>query len=67
MAELHTPLDAFGRASEAAAAGNLKVFAEIGLEVARYLERSVPFEKFLEDLRPGDPPGGRASVAGSSR
>jgi hypothetical protein len=59
MAELHTPLDAFARASEAAAAGNLKVFAEIGLEVARYLEGGVPFEKFLEDLRPGDPPDGQ--------
>jgi hypothetical protein len=36
-AELHTPFDAFGRASDAVARGNLKVFEEIGLEFARYL------------------------------
>jgi len=59
MAELHTPFDAFERASKEAAAGNLKVFAEIGFEFARYLEGGVPFEKFLEDLRPGDPPDGQ--------
>jgi hypothetical protein len=34
---LHTPLDAFPLASEAVARGNRKVFAEIGLEFARYL------------------------------
>ncbi len=36
-AELHTPFDAFERASDAVARGNLKVFEEIGLEFARYL------------------------------
>jgi hypothetical protein len=35
--ELHTPFDAFERASDAVARGNLKVFEEIGLEFARYL------------------------------
>ena len=34
---LHTPLDAFPLASDAVARGNRKVFAEIGLEFARYL------------------------------
>ncbi len=38
-AELHTPFDAFGRASDSVARGNLKVFAEIGLVFARYLDR----------------------------
>ena len=33
--ELHTPFDAFERASAAVARGNLKVFEEIGLEFAR--------------------------------
>jgi hypothetical protein len=58
-AELHTPLDAIGRASEAVARGNLDVFAEIGLEFARRLEQPELFERFLEGLRPGDPPDGQ--------
>ena len=33
--ELHTPFDAFERASDAVARGNLKVFEEIGLQFAR--------------------------------
>jgi hypothetical protein len=48
-AELHTPFDAFERASDAVARGNLKVFEEIGLQFARYLQ---------DDLTPGDPPEG---------
>src|SRR5205823_9885002 len=48
-ARLHTPFDAFERASGAVARGNLKVFAEIGLEFARYLEQ-VP-----EDAAPDSP------------
>lgn len=55
-AALHTPFDAFERASEAVARGNLKVFEEIGLEFARYLD-DVP--GFLDALRPGDPPDGQ--------
>ena len=57
-AELHTPFDAFERASDAVARGNLKVFSEIAFEFARYLE-GAPFERFLEGLRPGDPPDGQ--------
>jgi hypothetical protein len=51
--ELHTPFDAFERASDAVARGNLKVFEEIGLEFARYLHDS------SLDLKPGDPPEGQ--------
>jgi hypothetical protein len=65
-AELHTPFDAFERASAAVARGNLKVFEEIGLEFARYLEERPPggtdsssFQRFLDGLRPGDPPDGQ--------
>jgi hypothetical protein len=66
-AALHTPFDAFELASDAVARGNLKVFEEIGLEFARYLEASPPdaaadsaaFRRFLEGLRPGDPPEGQ--------
>jgi hypothetical protein len=66
-AELHTPFDAFERASDSVARGNLKVFAEIGLEFARYLQACPPdgrgdgasFQRFLDRLRPGDPPDGQ--------
>ena len=66
-AELHTPFDAFERASDAVARGNLKVFEEIGLEFARYLQECPPdapadspaFQRFLDRLRPGDPPDGQ--------
>ena len=39
---LHTPFDAFERASAAVARGNLKVFEEIGLQFARYLQDCPP-------------------------
>jgi hypothetical protein len=66
-AELHTPFDAFERASAAVARGNLRVFEEIGLEFARYLDECLsdtPVEesdvrRFLDRLRPGDPPEGQ--------
>ena len=66
-AELHTPFDAFERASTAVARGNLRVFEEIGLEFARYLEEcpaDAPADgpqvrRFLDSLRPGDPPEGQ--------
>ena len=66
-AELHTPFDAFERASHSVARGNLKVFEEIGLEFARYLQEHRPdapgespsFQRFLDRLRPGDPPEGQ--------
>ena len=57
-AALHTPFDAFERASDAVARGNLKVFAEIGLEFARCLGAS-DGPTFLGALRPGDPPDGQ--------
>ena len=67
VAELHTPFDAFELASAAVARGNLKVFEEIGLEFARYLEECPPdapadserVERFLGGLRAGDPPDGQ--------
>ena len=40
--ELHTPFDAFERASAAVARGNLKVFEEIGLQFARFLDGGPP-------------------------
>src|SRR6185436_2566678 len=66
-AALHTPFDAFESASDAVARGNLKVFEEIGLEFARYLHERPPdtpaespqVERFLDRLRPGDPPEGQ--------
>src|SRR5215211_6863575 len=65
--ELHTPFDAFELASDAVARGNRKVFAEIGLEFARYLHDcdadlrpgSADFAAFLDGLRPGEPPEGQ--------
>ena len=45
---LHTPFDAFELASDAVARGNRKVFAEIGLEFARYL--TLDFEAFMAQL-----------------
>ena len=70
VAELHTPFDAFELASDAVARGNRKVFAEIGLEFARYLEQCGPelrpdsaeFERFLDGLRTGPPPEGQESL-----
>ena len=63
VSEIHTPFDAVELASDAVARGNLKVFAEVGLEFARYLERRVPFEQFVDGLRPGDPPDGQRYLA----
>jgi hypothetical protein len=62
-AALHTPFDAFERASDAVARGNRKVFEEIGFEFARFLHEGSPdsagLEPFLDGLRPGDPPEGQ--------
>jgi hypothetical protein len=46
---LHTPFDALPLASDAVARGNRKVFAEIGLEFARYL--TLDFDTFMADLQ----------------
>jgi hypothetical protein len=67
VAAIHTPFDAFERASDAVAAGNLKVFEEIGYEFARFLatvpagarEDSAEFVAFEAALRPGAPPDGQ--------
>jgi len=61
------PLSAFDRSSEAVAKGNLKVFAEIGGEFARFYSDCLPdtaygpekIEHFCDGLRPGDPPDGQ--------
>ncbi len=67
IAAIHTPFDAFERASEAVATGNLKVFAEIGREFARFLAM-VPADArpdspallaFVKELRSGPPPAGQ--------
>ena len=66
-AEIHTPFDAFERASAEVARGNLRVFAEIGREFARFMavvpvdvgEDSPAFVAFAEALKPGPPPDGQ--------
>src|SRR5262245_1809306 len=65
--EIHTPFDAFERASTEVARGNLKVFAEIGAEFARFLatvpadarEDSPECLAFVAGLTPGPPPDGQ--------
>src|SRR5262249_36176400 len=67
LSEIHTPFDAFERASRHVAEGNLKVFAEIGREFARFMtvvpidarEDSYDFLMFVAGLRPGPPPDGQ--------
>ncbi len=61
-----SPAAAFERTAGAVARGNRKVFAEIGLEFARFLAlfedgppHDVAFGAFLDSLRPGDPPDGQ--------
>jgi len=69
--ELHTPFDAFERASDAVARGNLKVFEEIGLQFARYLDDQQPEGDRLltqafahyERLRVEEEPRRRAELA----
>jgi hypothetical protein len=66
-AAIHSPFDAFERSSGAVARGNLKVFAEVGREFARYLEacpEGAPVDSpavaaFLDGLRAGEPPDGQ--------
>ena len=59
---IHSPFDAFERASESVAIGNRKVFEEIGREFARYLD-APDFDGFLNALAPGPPPEGRTGSA----
>ncbi len=61
------PLGAVDRASDAVGRGNLKVFAEIGREFARFLAvclddpdcDAATIAQFCAGLRPGDPPEGQ--------
>ncbi len=61
---IHSPFDAFERASDAVASGNRKVFEEIGFAMARYLETcgddlsadTPHLAHFLSALSPGPPP-----------
>jgi hypothetical protein len=65
--QLVDPRQIFARTSEAVAYGNLKVFAEIGRELARFLaafrdDTTFDAEKiarYCDALRPGDPPEGQ--------
>lgn len=67
VAAIHSPFDAFEHASAEVALGNLKVFAEIGREFARYMaavpadarEDSPEFLDFAAGLKPGPPPNGQ--------
>lgn len=66
--QAYDPAAAFERASAAVGRGNLKVFAEIGREFARFYAACLPddhfdqasIERFVSSLRPGDPPDGQA-------
>ena len=67
VGELHTPFDALERASDAVARGNRKVFEEIGLEFARFLQEcpadtpveSPEVQAFIASLKAGEPPDGQ--------
>lgn len=67
VAAIHSPFDAFERASTEVARGNRKVFEEIGAEFARFVasvpvdarEESEAFVAFAARLRPGAPPDGQ--------
>lgn len=64
--------DAFARAGEAVARGNLKVFDEIGRLFARFLSicpdgcpPEADLQTFVAGMRPGDPPEGQALLIGA--
>jgi hypothetical protein len=69
------PDDAFEQASEAVARGNTMVFAEIGREMARFLEgfgasqsfREEELEEFCSALLPGSAPDGQDALRGAFR
>ena len=69
------PAAATQRASEAVARGNLKVFAEIGREFARFGEMCLAdgtfadqkIEHFCAALRPGEPPDGQGYLSQAFR
>jgi hypothetical protein len=63
----YDPQSVFDRSSAAVARGNLKVFIEIAREFARFYAECLPDQvyieqnitRFVEQLRPGDPPDGQ--------
>ena len=63
MVRIYDPMQGFRRASDAIGRGNLKVFAEIGREMARLLadwpESPEDLSAFCAGLLPGDPPEGQ--------
>src|SRR5829696_1161931 len=67
VGELHTPIDALERASDAVARGNRKVFEEIGFEFARFLVKcpadapvdAPEVQAFVASLKAGEPPEGQ--------
>jgi hypothetical protein len=72
LKEAYDPLGAFRRASEAVAAGNMKVFEEIGRAFADFLARCdghpptpAQIDAFCATLRPGDPPEGQDYLRGA--
>jgi len=64
---VHSPFDAFERASFQVAEGNRKIFSEMALSFARYLQMcpvdapldSPAVQEFLAGFRPGGPPDGQ--------
>lgn len=68
--EATSPVRALARASDAVARGNLKVFAEIGREFARFLAMLAgprasdreAIDRFCGELRPGNPPDGQGHL-----
>ena len=58
-------LDPFERSSQAVARGNIKVYAEIGAELARFLQwidahpTLAETDQFMATLKPGPPPDGQ--------
>jgi hypothetical protein len=66
LKEALSPAAAFDRVSDAVGRGNRKVFAEIGLAFAQFLDlfsggrpSSMAVAEFCAGLRPGDPPNGQ--------
>ena len=66
LREAISPATAFERTADAVARGNRKVFAEIGLEFARFLAlfddgppNATSLAAFMDSLRPGGPPDGQ--------
>jgi hypothetical protein len=67
------PLLTVGRVAEAVGRGNKKVFDEIGLVLARFVERApgpdgaAAVERLCASLQPGEPPAGQRLLAAALR